>query len=215
LLGPVGQMLGGGAGQWQSPAPTVVDCPPTGPEHEPAAVPRHPRHPATGCPVDGARLDRADGHLEPRRRRARSLVDVGHHGLRSGRRLDQRLQGFNPGRRLFSKPDERGLEVPDALAVLGLEVPDALAVLGLGPAPLLTQLLLALLETVDGSLALVGVPLGHGPVEDEPTHPSFVGRELLGQRCTGIAAQPGVERPQGGAGARVAQADADRVVAQI
>jgi hypothetical protein len=89
------------------------------------------------------------------------------------------------------------------------------AVGGLGLRVGCPELLLALLEAVDRSLALICVSLRYGAVEDQPTHPAGVGLCQPRRRHARLAAQRGVEGAQAGADAGVAEVDAGRVVPEI
>ena len=110
------------------------------------------------------------------------------------------------------------LEVPNLapVASLGLALSaDGRAVLGLdlgslraqragrrccaSPRPFEPELLLPLLEPLDRSLALVGVALGDGAVEDEAADPALVGRGFPGGATPADSAQVRVERRGGSA----------------
>ena len=124
--------------------------------------------------------------------------------LRSPRPAGQRFRAAVPPL-LCGRPRELTLELADGGPVSSL---------GLGKFG--SELRLPLLEAFDGGLALVGVALGHGTVEDEATHPTLVGRSLTRRsdarpRGTG----PRRARRRLGAGAGIAEVDADRVVAKV
>ena len=77
------------------------------------------------------------------------------------------------------------------------------------------EVLLSLLEALDGSLALVGVTLGHGSVEDEATHSALVRRSFAWRSDTGRPTEIRVERTEAATGPGIAEVDSDRVVAKV
>ena len=73
-------------------------------------------------------------------------------------------------------------------ADLLLELPDLQVQVALLDGVLGAELPLALLQSFDRVLALVGVALRDGAFEDESPHPSFVRRRLGDDRHSGLAA---------------------------
>ena len=96
-----------------------------------------------------------------------------------------------------------------------LEAAEPVAQVGLRLGVSGPELLLALLEAVDGRLALLGMAFCHGTVEDQPAHAALVRRCVRRLGRSRLPAQCAVERPHRGADPGIAEVDAGRVVPQV
>ena len=197
LLARLGKLLRGGAGGRRDVAPTLADHPAARPEHE---------APATSGRLAGRLADRLPH---------RTGADRGGGGLDAC--LRALGASFDLRDRLAQRPQRVGTR--GSLSArgrhLGLEIPDPVPLPDLGRGELGSEPVLALLEPVDRGLALVGVTGRDGTVEDQPAHPSLVGRRLVGHGRAGFAAQIGVQAAQARARAGIGQVDADRVVPEV
>ena len=178
-------MLGRGAGSGSDRLLPLAEHPPTGTSEVAPTASHGSRGRATKRSTQRG-VHRTGHDLELRGRGGRPLVDLGHRRLQlpegGGGLL---LDGSQLGSRLLTGRGQLVLEVADRGPMLGLALQRAAAPVS----NLLAQLLLALACSAwncasrswrrsIACLTLVGVSLGHRPVEDQATHPALVSRGL-------------------------------------